>query len=238
MKIYNYHPHTFVFTQETNAKTEPISNTFLVPMYSTMVPVPSLSSNNTIQRFDSANNEWEIIDNYYDEWAWDKITLKKEKILHYGALKSNLTTQKPYTTKDIWDSNTNSWVVDLNEFRNIKIDSLKSDCQSTIEETGFLCDALGYMCRYDSDIKNQINLTGSFNYLTSTGANGIVLTCCSLTDNIKKQRWHTASQAITVYYTGIGVMQAYLNHFDILREEVYSANTIIEINQKTWDSPF
>lgn len=104
----------------------------------------------------------------------------------------------------------------LSEVKAQKKAELKRTCQDRIE-SGFISNALGAAHTYDSALKDQVNITGA------AYGNADVNYTCTDSAGVKAPRWHTANQALQVFWSWRGHLVWHRAHYYELLAKVDAA---------------
>lgn len=109
-----------------------------------------------------------------------------------------------------------------------RIIALSQDAEAEII-SGFESTALGESYLYDSDLEDQVNLIGA----ASLGKN-TYYACRNVSSGVKSYIMHTNLQMKQVLEDGANVKLAALTKFNGLRDQVYAATTVAEVNAIVW----
>ncbi len=121
MKIYNYSNNTGEFISESNAiidplefinnanAKEPVADVYLIPACATELKPPT-TTENKIAVFDG--EIWEIKEDFRGQEVYNKETLAEKTISEIGEIAEEFTKIAPANNYQIYDNETNSWIID------------------------------------------------------------------------------------------------------------------------------
>ena len=129
MTVYKYDTQTKEFIQELEINQAYGSN---LPFTTTVKPLTkkdgfAICFNGT---------EWEYVEDNRNTTVYNKETKQESKIDYLGEIKDDVTTLKPEQF-DKWDSETNSWVEDIEGKKRYEISTQITEAKQYLADTGW-----------------------------------------------------------------------------------------------------
>lgn len=186
-KIVYQTSHLGLYVGPVEAEESPLEpGVFLIPGGCVQVPPPEV-----IPEFKAAcwtGKAWQLLDYFNGLIVYNTTTCEPLTLSGVGPIPNGYTVKRPGPDQ-IWKNG--RWVDDLNtqlaKLRPLTLEMINSGCAAYIA-SGFTSDALGEAHRYNSELEDQVNLTG----MILSGLNG--LCACYDAAGEKAFREHTAEQ--------------------------------------------
>lgn len=164
-----------------------------------------------------SGGKWSLVE-YFDGLIVYSITTGEPlTVTGLGPIPSGYTVKKPGADQ-VWKNG--EWVDDIGAILATlyeqKLQEINAGCNSHIE-SGFMSSALGEPHRYNSQMDDQINLTG----MVLSGLDASY--ACFDADQVKGFRPHTAAQLHQVGQDLVRFKQSALQHADNLKQDLATA---------------
>lgn len=135
MDIYNYHPTTREFINQSKADISPLEpDVYLIPALATTIEPPATAENESVV-FDEESNVWNIVPDYRNVTLWHKLTAQKvTATLGQTPDDINATQIPPTVDYPKWDATSGSWITD----ETVKLSALTSAAASEIQRLQYV----------------------------------------------------------------------------------------------------
>lgn len=130
MDIYNYHPTTQEFINQSKADISPLEpDVYLIPALATTIEPPATAENESVV-FDEESKVWNIVPDYRNVTLWHKLTAQKvTAALGQTPDDINATQIQPTVDYPKWDATSEVWITD----ETVKLSALTSAAASEIQ---------------------------------------------------------------------------------------------------------
>lgn len=211
------------FTGSTEAEESPLEpGIFLIPggCVTTPPPTPDVP----LRAAYWSQNKWVLADYFNGLIVYSMQTGEPLTVEGQGPIPSGYTMKKPGPDQ-VWKDD--EWVDDINAILAAlhaqKLEDIAQACNRYIEG-GFTSDALGALHHYNSELTDQINLTGLMLSELDSGYS------CYDDQHVKAFRPHTATQLNQVGKDLTRFKQAALQHADNLKQALGEALRAKKLN--------
>ena len=135
MDIYNYHPTTQEFINQSKADISPLEpDVYLIPAFATEIQPPSVAENEAAV-FDDNSKTWNIVPDYRNVTLWHKLTAQKvTAALGQTPDDINATQIQPTVDYPKWDATSEVWITD----ETVKLSTLTSAAASEIQRLQYV----------------------------------------------------------------------------------------------------
>ena len=228
--LYHYDKHGY-YTNQTEARLDPIAGEPLVPAGATLTAPPS-AADNKIARWDDGQQAWSEAPDYRGRRYWTAagglIEITDVGVAPPAGAAELTDGQKLIQQGDAWRLRTAA--DDLAGVQKDKIAVLAAQTADEIN-SGFESSALGAKHQYDSEQHN-------IDWIQAAVLSGAAakITCDDLkgTAASKTPREHTAAQCKTVLKDGMAKLLARKTKFRRLRDQVNAATDIAAVKAIKW----
>lgn len=159
MLIYNYHPITGEFISFVEADESPLEpGVYLIPANSTE-KIPPDQVEKQVIIFE--NGEWVKKPDYRGKRYYKIDTKESFIITEIGVEPDNTMVESVPDIYDKWDSIQNKWVLDLEKYKDNKIDELNNACnQSILGRFTSTVNGVQYQFSYDAEAQSNFSKAG------------------------------------------------------------------------------
>lgn len=163
MQLHHFNPVSRIYTHSTPAQPSPLEDgKFLTVAFASASQLPTIPAGSVARRTgDGAEGDgWQVLENHIGP-IWDTTTKEKREHAELGPLPAGFTSTEP-APFDSWDGS--EWFYDIaveiaDTLPNIET-QINNACKAAIE-AGFSSDALGTTHTYESELEDQLNLSGN-----------------------------------------------------------------------------
>ncbi len=163
MDLHHFDPVTRIYTHTTPAPASPLEDGQYLPVaFASTSQLPTIPEGYIVKRTGTSaeGDGWQLIEDNRGP-VWDTTTKTQTTHTELGPIPAGLTKLQP-NAFDSWDGN--EWVYDITlEIASTLptvIATINAACKACIE-AGFTSDALGETYSYESELEDQLNLSGN-----------------------------------------------------------------------------
>lgn len=190
MQQHHFDPVTRLYTHSSEAPVNPKKeNAFILSAFATFAAIPTIPAGSVAKRTgDSVEGDgWQVLEDNRGT-VWDTTSKEAQQHNELGELPANLTKLEPGEF-DSW--NGSAWAYDIAlevaaTLPNV-LNAINTACKAEIEG-GFTSDALGSTHSYESELEDQLNLSGNIQRAKD------VLQKCTDALNETQYRMHTTTE--------------------------------------------
>jgi hypothetical protein len=163
MNLHHFDPVTRIYTHTTQAPASPLEEgQFLSVAFATTSQLPTIPDGHIVKRTGTSaeGDGWQLIEDNRGN-VWDTTTKTQTTHTELGPLPAGLTQRQP-NTFDSWNGSEWAYDVTLEIAATLPtvIAAVNAACKAGIE-AGFTSDALGETHSYESELEDQLNLSGN-----------------------------------------------------------------------------